>query len=40
MKNCSTKSLLVGIGAVFAFAQFGPLGIIILGIGLMLFDGS
>ena len=38
MKDGSGKILLVGIGAVIAFTQFGPLGIIALGLLLLLID--
>lgn len=34
----SAKLVLVGLGAIVLFAQFGPLGVVLLGIGLMLID--
>lgn len=36
--NGSTKLVLVGLGAIVLFAHFGPIGVILLGVGLMLID--
>lgn len=36
-KGGSGKLLLIGIGAVFAYSQFGPMGLILLGVLAMLF---
>ncbi len=36
MNEGSMKLLLVGAGAIIAFSQFGPIGIIVLGVVLML----
>ena len=34
----TTKALLIGIGAVFLYGQFGPVGVIILGTILLLMN--
>lgn len=36
MENKGLMKLLIGAGAILAFTQFGPAGVIALGIGLML----